>query len=267
MPEPSANAAPENGPAPDFLLGNAASLVTALVSRSDTEWENVAGLVQEVHSCLLGIYSGLVAPSAEPAVPAVADLSEYPDIERALSDMGASFASVTLAPVEPRPVPAPSSSPKPAPRPAAEALPPAASAKLSETPPQEAPAPEVPASVEGKPAARGTAKAKAQVKAKAKKRAVAKMARPAKPVPELKLPRGVRSVEETVRMQSIVCLEDGRRVKDLRAHLAERGMSPQDYRRKWGLPDEYPMMAPAAIRKRGQLFEVDLVTGRLNPKG
>jgi len=80
-----------------------------------------------------------------------------------------------------------------------------------------------------------------------------------------RLPRGLKSVEEALRMDMIVCLEDGRKVKDLGAHLKAKGIDPADYIAKWGLPAEYPMMAPSAILKRGPTWEFDLVTGRFRP--
>lgn len=80
------------------------------------------------------------------------------------------------------------------------------------------------------------------------------------PVPP-KLPKGLRNVEDALTMDSIVCLEDGKKVEDLGEHLAKLGLSPQDYRRKWGLPAEYPMQSPRKIMRHGATFEVDFETG------
>src|SRR5690606_11054700 len=80
-----------------------------------------------------------------------------------------------------------------------------------------------------------------------------------------KLPRGQRSVEDGLRMDCIVCLEDGRQVEDLAAHLEKLGISPQDYRRKWNLPAEYPMRAPRQILRHGATFELDYDTGAMLP--
>jgi predicted transcriptional regulator len=79
-----------------------------------------------------------------------------------------------------------------------------------------------------------------------------------------KLPKGLRSIEDALAMDSIVCLEDGKKVEDLRAHLATLGISPQDHRHKWGLPAEYPMQAPRRILRHGATFEVDYETGVLH---
>jgi len=66
----------------------------------------------------------------------------------------------------------------------------------------------------------------------------------------------------TVEMEFIRCLEDGKKVRDLARHLFEQyDMSPEEYRRKWGLPDSYPMHPPGIILRRGDQFEVDIVTG------
>lgn len=52
-------------------------------------------------------------------------------------------------------------------------------------------------------------------------------------------------IEQSVHDDYIVCLEDGQRFKMMRRHLAERyGMTPDQYRNRWGLLPEYPMTAP-----------------------
>ena len=77
------------------------------------------------------------------------------------------------------------------------------------------------------------------------------------------LPRNVKSVEETVTMKHIVCLEDGKRVKDLAAHLKEHNMTPDEYREKWSLGVSYPMLAPQTILQKGPSFEIDVRTGNV----
>ncbi len=58
-------------------------------------------------------------------------------------------------------------------------------------------------------------------------------------------------VEMSVTPNYIVCLEDGLRFKMLKGHLrAAYGMTPQEYRDKWGLPADYPMVAPHYREKR-----------------
>ncbi len=58
-------------------------------------------------------------------------------------------------------------------------------------------------------------------------------------------------VGRSVQHDYIVCLEDGKRLTMLKRYLRARyDMSPEDYRRKWGLPPEYPMVAPAYAERR-----------------
>lgn len=90
-------------------------------------------------------------------------------------------------------------------------------------------------------------------------------AKPTRPSRTKRLPKGLASIEDALKMDIIVCLEDGKRVRDLSAHLKAIGMTANAYRRKWGLPPEYPMQAPQTIMKRGATFEVDLATGRRIP--
>ena len=61
-------------------------------------------------------------------------------------------------------------------------------------------------------------------------------------------------VKKSVTTEYIVCLEDGKRFKSLKRHLhSEHGLSPQDYREKWGLAKDYPMVAPAYADARSNL--------------
>jgi predicted transcriptional regulator len=58
-------------------------------------------------------------------------------------------------------------------------------------------------------------------------------------------------VKKSVADAYIVCLEDGKRLKMLKRYLRTHyDLSPEDYRRKWGLPSDYPMIAPAYARQR-----------------
>ena len=61
-------------------------------------------------------------------------------------------------------------------------------------------------------------------------------------------------VKKSVFPDYLVCLEDGRKLKMLKRHLnTAYGMSPEDYRIKWGLPADYPMVAPNYAKKRSTL--------------
>ena len=54
------------------------------------------------------------------------------------------------------------------------------------------------------------------------------------------------AMRKSVTHQYLICLEDGQRFKSLRQHLRIKyDLSPDDYRAKWGLPSDYPMVAPA----------------------
>ncbi len=61
-------------------------------------------------------------------------------------------------------------------------------------------------------------------------------------------------VKKSVTDDHIVCLEDGKKFKSLKRHLRTRyDMSPDEYRDKWGLPRDYPMVAPNYAKQRSQL--------------
>ncbi len=61
-------------------------------------------------------------------------------------------------------------------------------------------------------------------------------------------------VRRSVTPDYIVCLEDGRRFKSLKRHLrTQYDLSPEDYREKWGLPSDYPMVAPNYAKARSEL--------------
>lgn len=62
------------------------------------------------------------------------------------------------------------------------------------------------------------------------------------------------SVKKSVTPDYLVCLEDGKKMKMLKRHLKTAyGMTPEEYRAKWGLPSDYPMTAPNYARKRSSL--------------
>jgi len=61
-------------------------------------------------------------------------------------------------------------------------------------------------------------------------------------------------VSESVHDDYLVSLEDGKHYRSLRRHLmAKYGMTPDDYRVKWGLPPDYPMVAPSYARERSEV--------------
>ena len=61
-------------------------------------------------------------------------------------------------------------------------------------------------------------------------------------------------VKKSVTKDYIICLEDGKRFKSLKRHLRSSfNLSPEEYRKKWGLPYDYPMVAPNYAQTRSQL--------------
>lgn len=72
-------------------------------------------------------------------------------------------------------------------------------------------------------------------------------------VPEAK-PEPAVSVRSSIKPDFIVCLEDGKKLKMLKRHLMTHyQMTPDDYRAKWGLPADYPMVAPNYAEQRRSL--------------
>jgi predicted transcriptional regulator len=70
------------------------------------------------------------------------------------------------------------------------------------------------------------------------------------------------AIKKSVTPDYIICLEDGRQFKSLKRHLSAKfGMTPDEYRAKWGLPKDYPMVAPAYSQSRSDLA-VKLGLGR-----
>jgi predicted transcriptional regulator len=61
-------------------------------------------------------------------------------------------------------------------------------------------------------------------------------------------------VKRSIRPDFLVCLEDGEKVTMLKRHLAARhGLTPEEYRKRWGLAKDYPMVAPAYAAQRSAL--------------
>lgn len=61
-------------------------------------------------------------------------------------------------------------------------------------------------------------------------------------------------IKKSVTNDFIICLEDGKKLKMLKRHLMTAyGMTPEDYRAKWGLKPDYPMVAPSYALKRQEL--------------
>ncbi|RAK52018.1 MucR family transcriptional regulator [Phenylobacterium deserti] len=75
-------------------------------------------------------------------------------------------------------------------------------------------------------------------------------------------PKPAVAINKSVQHDYIVCLEDGKRLKMLKRYLRSRyNMSPDEYRRRWGLPADYPMVAPAYAARRSD-FAKQIGLGR-----
>ena len=82
-------------------------------------------------------------------------------------------------------------------------------------------------------------------------RALVQLAAP--PAPEVERPTPPVPIRKTVTPDHIISLEDGKPYRSLTRHLSTRGMTPDAYRRKWGLPPDYPMVAPSYAAVRSEL--------------
>lgn len=67
-------------------------------------------------------------------------------------------------------------------------------------------------------------------------------------------PKPAVPIEDSVHDDYLVCLEDGKHLKVLKRYLREtHGMTPEEYREKWGLPDDYPMVCKNYSKRRSGL--------------
>ena len=71
-------------------------------------------------------------------------------------------------------------------------------------------------------------------------------AAPERPVPAI-------PIKKSITPDYLISLEDGRQYKSLKRHLSGRGLAPEEYRTKWGLPHDYPMVAPNYAATRSAL--------------
>ncbi|PLW76981.1 MucR family transcriptional regulator [Cohaesibacter celericrescens] len=77
-----------------------------------------------------------------------------------------------------------------------------------------------------------------------------------KPVAEevVEAPKPAVTVKKSITPDYIICLEDGKKFKSLKRHLRTHyNLSPEEYREKWGLPTDYPMVAPSYAEARSNL--------------
>ena len=82
--------------------------------------------------------------------------------------------------------------------------------------------------------------------------------------PAVEKPKPPVPVKKSIHNDYLICLEDGMKFKSLKRHLMTHyGMTPEEYREKWDLPADYPMVAPAYAEARSRLAkEMGLGQGR-----
>lgn len=67
-------------------------------------------------------------------------------------------------------------------------------------------------------------------------------------------PQPVVPIKRSITPDYIICLEDGKKLKMLKRHLKTAyNLSPEEYRERWGLPSDYPMVAPNYAKQRSKL--------------
>jgi len=76
---------------------------------------------------------------------------------------------------------------------------------------------------------------------------------PTAPEPEKVRPEPPVSIKRSITPDYLISMEDGRPYKALKRHLTGRGMTPAQYRQKWNLPADYPMVAPSYAARRSEL--------------
>jgi predicted transcriptional regulator len=70
----------------------------------------------------------------------------------------------------------------------------------------------------------------------------------------LEKPKPAVSIRRSIQSDHLVCLEDGQKFKSLKRHLmTHHGLTPEQYRERWELPADYPMVAPAYAEARSRL--------------
>lgn len=76
----------------------------------------------------------------------------------------------------------------------------------------------------------------------------------AEPVVQSEKPQPAVPIKKSVTPEYIICLEDGKKLKMLKRHLKTAyNMSPEEYRDRWSLPPDYPMVAPNYAKQRSRL--------------
>ena len=87
--------------------------------------------------------------------------------------------------------------------------------------------------------------------------------------PPTEAPEPAVPIKKSITPDYIVCLEDGKKLKMLKRHLmVSYGLTPAAYRERWGLPADYPMVAPNYAKRRSELAkDIGLGTKRTRKRG
>jgi MucR family transcriptional regulator, transcriptional regulator of exopolysaccharide biosynthesis len=83
--------------------------------------------------------------------------------------------------------------------------------------------------------------------------AVIRLAAEPERVPQIEVKTPAVPIRRSITPDFLICLDDGKRFKSLRRHLSGHGMTPEQYREKWNLPSDYPMVAPNYAAQRSAL--------------
>ena len=83
--------------------------------------------------------------------------------------------------------------------------------------------------------------------------AVASLSSEASPPPPVAAKEPAVPIRKSITPDFLICLEDGKRFKSLRRHLGTLGLTPHQYREKWKLPSDYPMVAPNYAAQRSAM--------------
>ena len=92
---------------------------------------------------------------------------------------------------------------------------------------------------------------------------------PAAPAAPAERPKPAVSIGRSIQDDYLVCLEDGKRLKMLKRYLRSKfNLTPDEYRRRWGLSPDYPMVAPAYANRRSEFAkQIGLGKGVRRPTG
>jgi predicted transcriptional regulator len=95
--------------------------------------------------------------------------------------------------------------------------------------------------------------------------AVTRLAGPDEATDVIDPPAPAVSIRKSVTPDYLICLEDGKRFKSMRRHLALLGMTPEQYRAKWSLPSTYPMVAANYAAQRSAMAKTFGLGRKLQP--